>query len=300
MSTLENRTDTSHPPTTGNGSYAMSVDVEDYFQVWAFSDVIDRKSWDGFPLRVEKATRRILDMFAAADVKATFFTLGWVAERAPGLIRDIVDQGHELGSHGYDHVKVFDQSQSAFREDAGKTKKILEDCAGVAVKGYRAAGFSIDQRTPWAHKTLVELGYDYSSSEHPIAHDHYGNPDGSQSAYRPIEGLEFVEAPVATVDVLGRRMSAAGGGWFRAAPYLASKKLLSKAAVELNSPAIFYFHPWEIDASQPRISGASRKARFRHYLNLNRMEQKLTHLLADYPWTRIDEALGVDCKKEAA
>ena len=281
-------------------SYAMSVDVEDYFQVWAFSDVIERKSWDGFALRVETTTHRILDLFDSAGAKATFFTLGWIAERAPGLIREIVARGHELASHGYDHVKVFDQTREAFLEDAGRTKNILEDCAGVEVLGYRAAGFSIDQRTPWAHQTLFELGYAYSSSEHPIAHDHYGDPNGPRSAYQPIAGSSFVEAPVATAEIFGRRFSAAGGGWFRAAPYMASKQLISKAAQTIDGPVIFYFHPWEIDADQPRIAGASKKARFRHYLNLNRMERKLRLLLKDYPWGRIDEALALPVKSVAA
>lgn len=281
-------------------AYAMSIDVEDYFQVWAFSDIIERKSWDGFALRIESTTKQILDMLDEAGVKATFFTLGWIAERAPELIKEIVTRGHELASHGYDHVKVFDQTREAFREDAGRTKRILEDCTGAEVRGYRAAGFSIDSRTPWAHQILMELGYAYSSSEHPIAHDHYGDPDGPSSAYHPIAGHSFIEAPVATTQFFGRRVSAAGGGWFRAAPYAASRHLISKAAQNIAGPTIFYFHPWEIDAEQPRISGVSRKARFRHYLNLDKMERKIGRLLQDYPWGRIDEALNLTSKSVAA
>ena len=300
MSKADDKTAAATPSLERAPRFAMSVDVEDYFQVWAFSDVIERKSWDGFALRVEATTQRILDLFDETNAKATFFALGWVAERAPELIREIVARGHELGSHGYDHVKVFDQTREAFREDAGRTKRILEDCGGVEVRGYRAAGFSIDKRTLWAHQTLMELGYTYSSSEHPIAHDHYGDPNGSRSAYQPIDGSSFIEAPVATAEIFGRRVSAAGGGWFRAAPYTASKRLISKAAQSLNGPTIFYFHPWEIDAEQPRIAGASRKARFRHYLNLDKMERKLSRLLKDYPWGRIDDALDLPSKSVAA
>ncbi|MEL7491390.1 MAG: XrtA system polysaccharide deacetylase [Pseudomonadota bacterium] len=281
-------------------SYAISVDVEDYFQVWAFSDVIDRKSWDGFSLRVEKNTRRILDLFDCHRVKGTFFTLGWIAEKAPGLVREIADAGHEIASHGYDHAKVFDQTPVEFRADAARTKKILEDCAGVAVNGYRAAGFSIDQRTSWAHEILSEIGYAYSSSEHPIAHDHYGDPNGPRAPYRPVQGSAFIEAPVATAEIMGRRLSAAGGGWFRAAPYAFSKHLIQRAQATQDGPTIFYFHPWEIDPDQPRIASASGKAKFRHYLNLRKMEKKLGALLDDFSWGRIDEALDLTERRAAA
>jgi polysaccharide deacetylase family protein (PEP-CTERM system associated) len=273
--------------------FALSVDVEDYFQVWAFSDVVSRDSWDGFSLRVGDSTRRCLDLFDQHNAKATFFTLGWVAERDPELIRSIVARGHELASHGYDHTKVSQQSPEEFFADASKTKSILEDIAGISVKGYRAAGFSIGRHTPWAHELLAKAGHAYSSSTHPIAHDHYGDDDAPQSPYRPIEGASFVEAPVATVNILGRRISAAGGGWFRAAPTCISKALLSKASKSLDGPAIFYFHPWEIDPDQPRLNRASLKSKFRHYLNLGSMERKLSRTLLSFPWTRIDEALGL-------
>ena len=271
----------------------MSVDVEDYFQVWAFSGVIDRASWDAFPLRVGETTRRCLDLFDAHDVKATFFTLGWVAEREPGLVRDIVARGHELASHGYDHTKVNDQSREEFRADVRKTKALLEDLSGVEVKGYRAAGFSIGPETPWAHDVLAEAGHAYSSSTHPIAHDHYGDPTAPQTPFRPLAGAPLIEAPVATATMFGRRVSAAGGGWFRASPLAASKMLLRRAAAALDGPAIFYFHPWEIDPDQPRIDGASMKASLRHYLNLGRMEGKLSNVLAAFPWRRIDDTLGL-------
>ena len=281
-------------------SCAISVDVEDYFQVWAFSDVIDRRSWDGFSLRVEKTTHRVLDLFGRHNIKGTFFTLGWIAEKKPALIREIVAAGHELASHGYDHAKVFDQTREEFREDAGRTKKILEDCGGVEVRGYRAAGFSIDRRTPWAHQTLAEIGYAYSSSEHPIAHDHYGDPNGPRTAYHPVKDSGFIEAPVATAEFMGRRFSAAGGGWFRAAPYALSRRLIRRAHATQDGPTIFYFHPWEVDPDQPRIASASAKAKLRHYLNLQAMEKKLDRLLEDFSWGRIDEALELTERRVAA
>lgn len=273
--------------------FAMSVDVEDYFQVWAFSRVIDRQSWEGFAPRVELATQRTLDLLEGRGAKATFFTLGWVAERFPALIRDIVARGHELASHGYDHAKVFDQTREAFRSDAAKSKALLEDIAGAQVIGYRAPGFSIGRLTPWAHETLAEIGYRYSSSAHPIAHDHYGDPRGSRIPYRPVAGADFIEAPVATAEIFGRTISCAGGGWFRAAPYAVSKRLIERARATLDGPVIFYFHPWEIDPGQPRIKTAPLKSRLRHYLNLSAMERKLERLLADYSWGRIDETLDV-------
>lgn len=280
--------------------FALSVDVEDYFQVWAFSDVIRREDWDSFPLRVETATRRALDLFDRHGAKATFFTLGWVAERAPSLIRDIAARGHEVASHGYDHAKAFDQTREAFREDVRRAKAILEDASGVRVTGYRAPGFSIDARTPWAHETLAELGYAYSSSSHPIAHDHYGDPNAPRIPFMPVKGAAFVEAPVATADIFGRRVSAAGGGWFRAAPYRMARSLIDRAAQTLSGPVIFYFHPWEIDPDQPRVAGASLKSRTRHYLNLKTMEAKLGRLLSDYPWGRVDHALESAISAERA
>jgi polysaccharide deacetylase family protein (PEP-CTERM system associated) len=275
---------------TSRPCFALSVDVEDYFQVWAFSGVVSRASWDGFALRVGDNTRRCLDLFDAHGAKATFFTLGWVAERDTALIREIVARGHELASHGYDHTKVNEQTREQFRADVKKTKALLEDLSGNAVNGYRAAGFSISKETPWAHETLAEAGHIYSSSTHPITHDHYGDASAPQSPYK-ISGL--IEAPVATVDLFGRRVSAAGGGWFRAAPLGLSKALLTKASRTLNGPVIFYFHPWEIDPDQPRLTRAPLKSKLRHYLNLSRMESKLSKTLDAFSWGRIDGALGL-------
>jgi polysaccharide deacetylase family protein (PEP-CTERM system associated) len=268
----------------------MSVDVEDYFQVWAFSGVIERARWDDYPLRAEDNTRRLLDLFDEKDAKATFFTLGWVAERAPRLMREIAERGHEVASHGYDHKKVFDQSPDEFRADLVKTRKILEDASGARVRGFRAAGFSIDARTPWAHQILAETGHDYSSSSHPIAHDHYGDPNAPRSPYG---AGGIIEAPVATAEIFGRRISCAGGGWFRAAPYAVAKPLIERAAETLGGPVIFYLHPWEVDPGQPRVDAAPLKSKLRHYLNLGAMEGKLARLLDAFPWTRIDNALGL-------
>lgn len=284
-------------PLEGAKRFAMSVDVEDYFQVWALSSSISRDDWDGYPLRVEDSTRRVLDLFDRNQAKATFFTLGWIAERAPGLVRDIVARGHELASHGYDHTKAFDQTPDEFRADVVKAKRILEDLSGVAVNGFRAAGFSIDAKTPWAHEILAKTGHLYSSSSHPIAHDHYGDPRAPRAPHRR-GGI--IEAPVATAEIFGRRVSSAGGGWFRAAPYALSRRLIARAGKTIDGPAIFYFHPWEIDAAQPRVAGLPAKSRLRHYLNLDRMEGKLDRLLGDFAWGRVDEALGLRHARDAA
>ncbi len=290
---MDAMTDTRVETHAETGGYALSVDVEDYFQVWAFSDVIRKQSWDGFAPRVGDATRACLDLFEARGATATFFTLGWVAQRDPALIREIVARGHELGSHGADHTKVNEQTPGEFARDVSQTKKLLEDIAGVEVRGYRAAGFSIDHTTPWAHEILQREGYAYSSSTHPISHDHYGDASAPQSPYQPIKDERFIEAPVATVEFLGRRISCAGGGWFRAAPVEVSKMMLRHAGKTLQGPVIFYFHPWEIDSGQPRIKRASVKSKLRHYLNLKTMPHKLDIVLKTFPWGRVDQALGI-------
>ncbi len=280
--------------------HAMSVDVEDYFQVWALSSKISRAQWDDYPLRVEANIDRILALFEKTNTKATFFTLSWIAERCPEMMRAIVAGGHEIGSHGVEHVKVFDQTKEEFRIDAGAAKAKLEDICGVPVTGYRAAGFSIDERTPWAFEVLAELGYDYSSSLHPIEHDHYNMPDAPRFRHKPVADSHFSEIPVATVDAYGKRVSCAGGGWFRASPYQWSKHLLNKFVKEDGGPAVFYFHPWEIDAGQPKVEGLSAKSRLRHYINLNKMENKLHRLLNDFSWGRIDEVCLPNDKQVAA
>ena len=267
----------------------MSVDVEDWFQVGAFENVIDRDDWDGLALRVEDNVLRILDMFDEAEVKATFFTLGWVAQRHGPLMRRIVDAGHELASHGYDHARVFTFDRKEFGEDIAKAQKILEDASGAKITGYRAPSFSIDQRTPWAYMELAEQGYSYSSSVAPVVHDHYGWSEAPRFAFNPLPWSDLVEIPVTTAMLGGRRVAAGGGGFFRVLPYAFSRWAIARVNDRDERPAIFYFHPWEIDPEQPRQNGLSLKTRFRHYLNLDRTYSRLEHLLDDFQWGRMDD-----------
>ena len=268
---------------------AMTIDVEDYFQVSAFEHHIDRATWDQLPCRVERNMQVILDLLDQHQAKATFFTLGWVAQRYPRIIRAIVEGGHELASHGFHHVRVTDQTPQQFQQDIRKTKQILEDTGGVSVLGYRAASYSICAENLWAHEELAEAGYEYSSSIYPIRHDHYGMPDAPRFMYRPLEDSEFVEIPITTSEWAGRRWPGGGGGYFRFFPYWFSKKLISRVNQADAQPGIFYFHPWEIDPEQPRQTGISLKTRFRHYINLDRMDQRLQRLLQDFRWGRMDE-----------
>lgn len=266
----------------------MSVDVEDYFQVSAFSDRIERTDWDNHAGRVERNTDAVLELFAAHGVQGTFFTLGWVARRYPALVRRIVAAGHELASHGYDHTRVSDQTAEEFRADVALTKRLLEDIGGVAVVGYRAASFSIDERTPWAATVLAEEGHRYSSSIYPIRHDHYGMPDAPRFAYRPDPAAPFLELPVSTVSVGGRNLPCGGGGYFRLLPYALSRRAMRRVNTADASPCVFYFHPWEIDPGQPRVRRLPLKTRLRHYTNLARMRGRLEAVLADFSWDRID------------
>lgn len=267
---------------------ALTVDVEDYFQVSAFSGAVARQSWDDWPRRVERNVDILLELFAEHDTHATFFTLGWIAERHRELIRRIVAGGHELASHGYDHQRVTALNTETFRQDLARAKGILEDCTGVAVSGYRAPSFSIDERTPWAMDCLLETGHRYSSSLYPIAHDHYGAPQAPRRPFQPRPGSGFLELPLATVRLAGRNWPAAGGGYFRLLPYGLSCWSLRKINHQEGQPFIFYFHPWEIDPQQPRPSGLGLKTRFRHYVNLRRMQPRVERLLVDFHWDRID------------
>lgn len=267
----------------------LSVDVEDWFQVGAFEKVIARGDWDDLALRVEDNVLRILDLFAEAEVKATFFTLGWVAERNGALMRRIVDAGHELASHGYDHARVFTFDRKQFADDIRRARETLEDAGGVAVTGYRAPSFSIDQRTPWAYLELAEQGYAYSSSVAPIAHDHYGWREAPRFAFHPLAGADLVEIPVTTATFAGKRLAAGGGGFFRVLPYGFSRWAIRQVNRRDGRPAVFYFHPWEIDPDQPRVPGAPLKSRLRHYTNLERMAPKLRDLVREFAWGRMDE-----------
>jgi polysaccharide deacetylase family protein (PEP-CTERM system associated) len=266
----------------------LSVDVEDWFQVGAFEGVIDRGSWTSLDDRVERNCERILEMFAAADVQATFFTLGWVAQRHGALMRRIVDAGHELASHGWDHERVFRFDRDSFAADLERSKKVLEDASGAAVTGYRAPSFSIDQRTPWAYMALAEQGFAYSSSVAPISHDHYGWREAPRFAFKPLPWADLIEIPVTTAHFAGRRLAAGGGGFFRVLPYGFSRWAIRQVNEQDRRPAVFYFHPWEIDPQQPRVTGASLRSKVRHYTNLGVMAEKLEQLLDDFAWGRMD------------
>ena len=273
---------------------AMSVDVEDYFQVAALAAAYPRECWDEQPQRVGRNTHRVLDLFARHGVKATFFTLGWVAERHPELVRRIVDEGHELASHGYDHRRVTELDAASFREDLARAKGLLEDLGGVPVKGYRAPSFSIDQRTPWAAGCLAETGHRYSSSVYPVKTDHYGMPDAPREPYYPEFGLDLLELPLATARFGGRNVPVAGGGYFRLLPYAVSKAAMRRVNRRDGRPCIFYCHPWEIDPDQPRQRRAGARSAFRHYVNLHRMAGRLRALGRDFAWDRMDRAFAAD------
>jgi polysaccharide deacetylase family protein (PEP-CTERM system associated) len=269
---------------------AMSVDVEEYFQVQALSGQVARADWDARESRVEYSTNRVLDLFAAGGIKATFFTLGWIGERHPNLIRRIVADGHELASHGYAHFRVDKQTPEEFRDDIRRTKRILEDCGGVAIRGFRAATFSINKATFWAYKILAEEGYAYSSSISPIVHDLYGIPDAPRRPFFPAGNDGVPEYPIATVRVAERNWPCGGGGYFRLLPYGFSKWAIGRINRTDHLPAMFYFHPWEVDPDQPLEPGLPLKSRLRHYTNLGTMADRLTRLVGDFAWDRVDRA----------
>ncbi len=267
---------------------AMSVDVEDYLHVSAFERHIRREDWDSLPCRVEQNTDRILALFDEHGVKATFFMLGWVAERYPALVRRIVAGGHELASHGYSHVRVTQQTPEEFRVDVIRNKQLLEDIGGQPVIGYRAASYSIGAKNLWALQVLEETGHHYSSSIYPIRHDLYGMPSAPRFAFRPHEKQGLLEIPVTTVWLFNRKLPCGGGGYFRLLPYSWSRWALKRVNQRDGEACIFYFHPWEIDPEQPRQTGINFKTRIRHYLNLARTEGRLRRLLSDFSWDRVD------------
>ncbi len=274
---------------------ALSVDVEDWFQVGAFEKVIARDDWAGLEHRVEANTDKVLELFDMGGVKATFFTLGWVAEKYPALMRRIADAGHEVASHGWDHQRVFNLTPVQFRADIARARAVLEDASGQKVSGYRAPSFSIDIRTPWAHEILSEQNYAYSSSVAPIGHDHYGWANAPRTAFRPIAGSDLIELPVTTAKFLGREVTT-GGGFFRLLP----GKVIYRAIDALNvagHPAIFYFHPWEVDPGQPRVANAPLKSKLRHYSRLGAMAGKLRTLMAKHRWDRTDHVAAAEAEK---
>lgn len=271
------------PPITN----ALTIDVEDYFQVSAFARYIRREDWDTSESRIERNVDRILQLLSGKQVRATFFTLGWIAERYPRLVKDIAAQGHEVASHGYGHERVSDLDEREFRIDIDRAKKLLEDISGTAVQGYRAPSFSIGKGNLWALDVLAAAGHRYSSSIYPIRHDHYGMPDSPRFAYRATKGL--LEVPPTTLRVANQNLPSSGGGYFRLLPYGLSHWMISRVNRHDQESAVFYFHPWEIDAGQPKIAGVDLRTRFRHYVNIGRTEARLQRLLTDFRWGRMDD-----------
>ena len=274
---------------------ALTIDVEDYFQVSAFAPYISRESWNQRECRVERNVDRILDVLQGQKTLATFFILGWIAERYPSLVRRIAEQGHEIASHGYGHQRASDLNRGEFLSDIQMAKLILEDLAGEAVSGYRAPSFSIGANNLWAFDCLEEAGYRYSSSVYPIKHDHYGMPNAPRFAFAAKPGL--IEIPITTVDLFGKNLPASGGGYFRLFPFSLSRWLLSRVNERDGRSGIFYFHPWEIDTDQPKILGVDAKTRFRHYVNIGKMEAKLQRLLTAFTWGRVDLVFKDDIER---
>lgn len=280
---------------------AMSVDIEEFFQVGAFENTIRREDWPQWESRVVRSTERVLELFADKGISATFFTLGWVAEREPALIRRIVEAGHEIANHGYAHDRVHDLGPEKFRLDIVKARKIIEDASGMPVKGYRAPSFSVSKSNAWALDVLSEEGYAYSSSVAPIRHDHYGWPEAPRFAYFPVKGSKMIEVPVTTVEYGGKRMACGGGGFFRLLPYALSAWAIDRVNRVEGQSSVFYFHPWEIDPLQPRVRGAPLRSRIRHYTNLDIMEAKLSRLLERFQWDRMDRVfLAPETMRQAA
>ena len=278
----------------------LSVDVEEWFQVGAFEKVIGRDGWPSLASRVEANCDLILALFADAGVKATWFTLGWVAERHPAMMRRIADAGHEIASHGWDHARVFTLGAAAFAEDLKRARGVIEQTSGQAVSGYRAPSFSIDQRTPWAFEVLAEQGYTYSSSVAPIAHDHYGWRAAPRFAFRPLADSALLEVPVTTAEFAGRRLAAGGGGFFRVLPYAFSRWAIGQVNNRDGRPGVFYFHPWEVDPDQPRVANAPMKSTLRHYTGLDGMAAKLRLLLRDFVWGRMDDLVAIEAARAVA
>jgi polysaccharide deacetylase family protein (PEP-CTERM system associated) len=273
---------------------ALSIDVEDYFQVSAFETYITKDQWSSLPNRVEHNTHKILDMLEVKNTKATFFSLGWIAERYPGIIKRIVSDGHELACHGYEHIRVTEQTPEQFRSDVYKAKNILEQFTGKKIIGYRAASYSINASNLWALNVLQELEFKYSSSIYPVKHDLYGMPEAPRFIFEPIKNSDFKEIPITTVQFGSKNWPCGGGGFFRFYPYALSKWALSRVNQQEQQSAIFYFHPWEIDPKQPKQQGLSLKTRTRHYLNLEKMESRINQLLTDFKWDTMENVFHIN------
>lgn len=272
---------------THNFLNAMTVDVEEYFQVSAFENILSDQDKQQLPRRVAYATNKLLDLFAQKAIKATFFTLSSVAITEKALIKRIVAEGHELASHGIKHDRVRDLTAQQFFDDITQSKQTLEDISGTSVIGYRAPSFSIGADTPFVYDMLISAGYLYSSSVHPIKHDHYGDENANLNIHKPIDNYNFYEFPITVLEYGHKRFPIGGGGWFRLMPFFIYKQLIKKAS-HAQRPLMFYTHPWEYDPEQPRINNLPFKTKFRHYINLSRTYNKLSALIDMYPWTRCD------------
>ena len=275
---------------------ALTIDLEDYFQVEAFASRINYNDWDNYPCHIEKNTKKILDILDFYQIKATFFCLGWIAKRYPLLIKTIAQKGHEIASHGYAHKPIYKQSPKEFREDIKRTKNILEDIIGKPVFGYRAPTYSITQKTLWALEILAEEGYKYDSSIFPIKHDLYGIPNAPRFpfviTFQRSNVQTFFEFPLTTLRILNINIPIAGGGYFRLFPYVFIKNALKYINIKEKKPFIFYLHPWELDPNQPRINHIPWRSRFRHYVNLNKAERKFKKILSDFKFCSILEILN--------
>jgi polysaccharide deacetylase family protein (PEP-CTERM system associated) len=280
------------PIATGTPVNALTVDVEDYFQVSGFADLVAASRWDSFEGRVCGNTRRLLDLFDAANVRATFFILGWVAARYPDLVREINGAGHEIASHGYAHGLVYAAPPDAFREDIRRAKAVIEDTVGVKVLGYRAPSYSITRDSLWALDVLIEEGYLYDASIYPIRHDRYGIPDWPRHIHCVTRASgQIWELPGSTVRRAGVNLPIGGGGYFRLLPYAWTRSGIERVNRFERQPAIFYIHPWELDPEQPRIAGAGLLSQWRHYRNLDKTEQRLRRLLDDFEFGTVSEVL---------
>jgi polysaccharide deacetylase family protein (PEP-CTERM system associated) len=269
---------------------ALSFDIEDYFQVAALASAVDRSSWESMPRRVDRNTSLLLDILASSDTRATFFFLGWVAEREPQLVRRVAAAGHEVACHGYSHRLVYEQTPAEFREETLRSKALLEDQAQVPVLGYRAASYSITRRSLWALDTLVEAGFVYDSSIFPVRHDLYGIPEAPRAPHLiQRDGGRLVEFPPSTVQLPGARLPVAGGGYFRIFPYGITQWAVRRVNAE-GLPFIFYLHPWEVDPGQPRVK-VGWLSRFRHYTNLDQCEARLRRLVGEFQFAPAREVL---------
>ncbi len=274
-------------------NHALTIDVEDYFQVAAFNKNIERSNWSSLESRVEANTEKFLQLTEKKGIKATFFTLGWVAERCPNLVRKVADAGHEVASHGYSHKLVYSQSHEEFRQETESSKKLLEDLSQQPVNGYRAASYSITEKSLWALDVIQETGFEYDSSIYPVRHDRYGLRGGPHTPYSIAlpNGGTLAEFPITTVDLFGYKLPVGGGGYFRLFPFSFTKYCLKRRLSQLPAPFVFYLHPWELDPEQPRIEGVSWLSRFRHYNNLAKVESRLDALLDLYSFGTMQSVL---------